>query len=66
MSLFKISSSSLEEVRVQPLSFQYLHKTSCRMHEKTLEFALTENVNFQKLPVLILEDVENYVDKRQQ
>ena len=66
MSLFDISSSSLKEVREKPFSFQYLFKTSCRMHENTLEFALTENVSFQKLPVLVLENVKNYVDKRQQ
>ena len=33
------------------------------MHEKALEFELNENVNFQKLPVHILEDGKNYVDK---
>ena len=65
MSLFDFSSS-LKEVRVQPFSFQYLYETYFILREKTLEFALTKTMNFQKLPVLILEDVENYVDKRQQ
>ena len=54
----------MKEVIVKRVSFQYLFKTSCRMHENT--FALTENANFQKLPLLIHEDVENYVDIRQQ